>query len=75
MACDYLTIQASSVPSEDANSKARCNFEDRDRLHACTFKTKICIKFCLDILDVTKVPLPEDINETFEKLEVLIPKA
>ena len=70
MACEYLAIPASSVPSEEANSKARYNFEDRSRLHACTFKAEMCIRSWLDLLDGVGIPLPNDINEAFESLDI-----
>ena len=65
MACDYLAIPASSGPSE-----ARRNFEDRDRLHACTFKAEIYIRSWLDLLDSLNISFPEDFNVAFDNLDL-----
>ena len=71
MTCDYLEIPASSVPSKEANSEAHDNFKDRQRLHSCTFKTKMCIRSWLDLLDsVTNILVPEDINDAYTNLDI-----
>ena len=70
MACDYLTISASSVPLEEANSEARDNFEDRQWLHSCTFKGEMCIRFWLDLLHNVNIPLPEDFNDACNSLDI-----
>ena len=70
MACDYLAIPASLVPSEEANSEARDNFEDRQRLHSCTFKAEMCIRSWIDLLDSINIPIPQDINDAYESLEI-----
>ena len=69
MACDYLAIPASSLPLE-ANSKACDNFEDRQRLHSCTFKAEMCIRSWIDLLDSINIPIPQDINDAYESLEI-----
>ena len=70
MACDYLAIPSSSMPLEEAGSEARCNFEDRDRLHACTFKAEIYIRSWLDLLDSLNISFPEDFNVAFDNLDL-----
>ena len=70
MACDYLAIPASSVPSEEANSEVKDNFEDRIRLHSCTFKAEMCIRSWLDVLNEANVSLPEDFIEAYNKLDI-----
>ena len=70
MACDYLAIQASSVPSKEANSESRDNFEDRQRLHSCTFKAEMCIWSWIDLLHSVNIPIPEDINDAYDTLEI-----
>ena len=70
MACDYLAIPASSVPSDEANSGARDNFEDRQRLHSCTFKVEMCIQSWLGLRDNVDTPLPEDFNDAYNSLDI-----
>ena len=70
MACDYLAIPASSVPSEEANSEAKYNFQDRIRLHSCTFKAEMCIRSWLDVLNESNISLPEDFNEAYNNLGI-----
>ena len=70
MACDYLAIPASSVPSEEANSEAKYNFQDRIRLHSCTFKVEMCIRLWLDVLNESNISLPEDFNEAYNNLGI-----
>ena len=70
MACDYLPIPASSMPSEEANSEARDNFKDRKRLHSCTFKAEMCIWSWLDLLDSVNIPVPEDTDDAYNCLEI-----
>ena len=60
MACEYLGIQTLSVSLEEANSEARFNFEDRPRLHACTFKAEMYIRSWFDLFDGLDLPLPQD---------------
>ena len=70
MACDYLAIPTSSVPSEEANSEACDNFKDRQRLHSCTFKVEMCIQSWLALLGNVNILLYEDINDAYNSLDV-----
>ena len=70
MACDYLAIPASSVPSKEANSEANNNFQDRIRLHSCTFKAEMCTRSWLDPLNEANVSLTEDFSEAYNKLDI-----
>ena len=70
MACDYLAIPASSVPSKEANSEASYNFEDTFHLHSCIFKAEMCIRSWLDLLDSANISIPEDINDAYNSLDV-----
>ena len=70
MACDYLAIPVSLVHSEEAKSEARDNFEDRQRLHACTFKAEMCIQSWLGLRDNVDTPLPEDFNDAYNSLDI-----
>ena len=70
MACDYLAIIASLVPSEEANSEAKYNFQDRIRLHSCTFKAEMCVRSWLDVLNEMNISLPEDFSEAYNNLDI-----
>ena len=70
MACEYLAIPTSSVPSEDANSEAKYNFQDRIRLHSCTFKAEMCVRSWLDVLNEMNISLPEDFSEAYNNLDI-----
>ena len=70
MACDYLAIPTSSVSSEEANSDSRDNVEDRQPLHACTFKAEMCIRSWLDLLSNINIPLLEDFNDAYNSLDI-----
>ena len=50
MACDYLIIPASSIPAEEANSAAKMTFDNKIKLHSCTFKVEMCIRSWMDVL-------------------------
>ena len=70
MACDYLAIIASLVPSEEANSEAKYNFQDRIRLHSCTFKAEMFSRLWLDVLNETNISLPEEFSEAYNNLDI-----
>ena len=70
MACEYLAIPASSVPSKEANSEASYNFEDTFHLHSCIFKAEMCIRSWLDLLDSANISIPEDINDAYDSLNI-----
>ena len=70
MACEYLAIPASSVPSEETYSEGCSNFENRSRLHPCTFKAEMCIRSWLDLLDSANISIPEDINDAYNSLDI-----
>ena len=70
MALDYLGILASSVPSKEANSKAKENLEGRDRLHKCTFRAEMCTRSWMNVLEEASVTLPDDFNVAFQELEI-----
>ena len=38
MACDYLTIPSSLVSAKEANLATKMTFDNRIKLHSCTFK-------------------------------------
>ena len=70
MACEYLAIPASSVPSKEANSEASYKFEDSVHLHSCIFKAEMCIRSWLDLLDSANISIPEDINDAYNSLDM-----
>ena len=70
MAIDYLATPASSVPSEVANLEAKLNFEDRARLHPCTFKVEMCLPSWMAALLMMNIALPEDFHEAYANLEL-----
>ena len=70
MACDYLAIIASLVPSEEANSEAKYNFQDRIHLYWCTFKAEMCVRSWLDVLNEMNISLPENFNEAYNNLDI-----
>lgn len=69
IACDYLCIPTLTVPSEEANSEAKSNFQDRSRLHSCTFRAERCIKSWLDLLEEENILLPKDFNDAYDSLD------
>jgi hypothetical protein len=70
LVCDYLALLALSVPSEEANSKAKNNFHDRVRLHSCTFKAEMCIRSWIDVLNATNISMPQDYSEAYYNLHI-----
>ena len=70
MAIDYLATPASSVPSKEANSEAKLNFEGRARLHPCTFKAKMCLQSWITVLQTANIALPQDFHEAFDSLNL-----
>ena len=55
MACDYLAKPASSVPVKEANSAAKMTFDDKIKLHSCTFKAEMCIRSWMQNLQESDV--------------------
>ena len=72
MAIDYLATPASSVPSEVANLEAKLNFEDRARLHPCTFKAEMCLRSWMATLGMVNIGLLEDFHEAYANLELYL---
>ena len=70
MAYEYLSIPASFVPSKETNMEGRYSFENRFRLHSCTFKAEMCIRSWLDLLDSANISIPEDINDAYHSLNI-----
>ena len=70
LACVYLAIPFSSMPTKEANSKAQYHFEDRDQLQSCTFKAKLCIRAWLSLLDSANIiTMREDFNVAYDTLK------
>lgn len=65
-----LAFPTSVVPSKEANFEARFNFEDRSRLHECTLKAKCTLGLNWIYMMEFGIPLLEDIDETFESLDI-----
>ena len=70
MALDYLGIPASSVSSEEVNSKVKENFEGRDCLLKCTFRAEMCTRSWMNVLEEAGVTLLDDFNAAFQELEI-----
>ena len=68
MACDYLGVPASTVPAEAANSAAKMTFDNRIKLHSCTFKAEICIRSWMDVLKESNVQFPDNFHTIYEEL-------
>ena len=69
MACDYLAIPASSVPAEEANSAAKMTFDDRIKLHSCTFKAEMCIRSWMEVLQESDVRITDNFHMAYEELK------
>ena len=69
MACDYLVIPASSVPAEEANSAAKMTFDDRIKLHSCTFKAEMCIRSWMEVLQESEVRITDNFHMAYEELK------
>ena len=69
MACDYLAIPASSVPAEEANSAAKMTFDDRIKLHSCTFKAEMCIRSWMQVLQELDVQITYNFHMAYEELK------
>ena len=69
MACDYLAILASSVPAEEANSATKMTFDDRIKLHSCTFKAEIGIRSWMEVLQESNVQITYNFCMAYEELK------
>ena len=69
MACDYLAILASSVPAEEANSATKMTFDDRIKLHSCTFKAEMCIRSWMEVMQESDVRITDNFHMAYEELK------
>ena len=67
-ACDYLSIPASFVPTEQTNSNAKFSFNDRAKLHSYSFKAEMCIQMWMELFISQGIPMLNDFHEAYEIL-------
>ena len=63
---NYLTIPASSILAEESNSAARITFDDRYKLHSCTFKAEMCIRSWINVLDASNISWANNFHTSYE---------
>jgi len=72
LAMDFLSIPATSVPSERANSKAKTVFEDRESLGDAMFKAEMCVHSWLRLATDLDWDLPSDYLSALQDLKLSI---
>ena len=68
MACDYLSIPAPLVPAEEANSAAKMTFDNRIKLHSCTFKAEMCVRSWMNVLKECNVQMLDNFHISYAEL-------
>ena len=68
MACDYLSIPTSSIPAEEANSAAKMTFDNRIKLHSCTFKAEMCVRSWMNVLKECNVQMLDNFHISYAEL-------
>ena len=69
VACDYLAIPVSAILAEEANSAEKMTFDDKSKLHSCTFKGEICIRSWMEVLQESNVQITDIFHTTYEELK------